>query len=176
MNTNRDRLDDAIDDVVTRMVRVTENDALATQIINALPERVSWFGWLFHSWAPRLAMIAIVVVAGIVWGNRRPATTPQLDPLASTLTLPQPVVFVASVREAEPNRTMPVEPVEPVEPVGPVELAKVDFDRSLAAVAAPGDLAIELLSPESLPAEDALAIAPLAIADLALTAESFPPR
>jgi len=63
-----------------------------------------------------------------------------------------------------------------VEPVEPVELAKVDFDRSLAAVAAPGDLAIELLSPESLPAEDALAIAPLAIADLALTAESFPPR
>jgi hypothetical protein len=170
MNTNRDRLDDAIDDVVTRMVRVTENDALATQIINALPDRVSWFGWLFHSWAPRLAMIAIVVVAGIVWGNRTPATTPQLDPLASTLTVPQPVVFVASVREAEPIRTMPVEPVEPV------ELAKVDFDRSLAAVAAPGDLAIELLSPESLPAEDALAIAPLAIAYLALTAESFPPR
>ena len=35
MNTNRDRLDDAIDDVLTRMVRVTENDALATQIIIA---------------------------------------------------------------------------------------------------------------------------------------------
>ena len=101
MNTNhRDRLDDAIDHVVTRMVRVDENDALASQIINALPERASWFGWLFHSWAPRLAMIAIVVVAGIAWGNRKPATTPQLDPLASTLTVPRPVEFVASVREA----------------------------------------------------------------------------
>jgi hypothetical protein len=51
-----------------------------------------------------------------------------------------------------------------------------DFDRSLAAVATPGVLAIESLNPESLPAEVALAIAPLAIADLALTAESFPPR
>jgi hypothetical protein len=172
MNTNRDRLDDAIDDVVTRLVHVKENDALATQIINALPERVSWFGWLFHSWAPRLAMIAIVAVAGIVWGNRTPATTPQLDPLASTLTVPQPVVLVASVREAEPNRTMPLEHLEPLERMEP----SADFDRSLAAVAAPGVLTIESLSPASLPAEDALAIAPLAIADLALTAESFPPR
>jgi hypothetical protein len=51
-----------------------------------------------------------------------------------------------------------------------------DFDRSLAAIAAPGVLAVESLNPESLPVEDALAIAPLAIADLALTAESFPPR
>jgi hypothetical protein len=154
------------------MVHVTENDALATQIIHALPERVSWFGWLFHSWAPRLAMIAIVVVAGIVWGNRTPSTTSQLDPLASTRTVPQPVVFVASVQEAEPNRTMPLERVAPLERMEP----SADFDRSLAAVAAPGDLAIELLSPESLPAEDALTIAPLAIADLALTAEFFPPR
>ena len=172
MKTNRDRLDEAIDHVVTRMVHVEDNDALATQIINALPERASWFGWLFHSWAPRLAMIAIVVAVGIVWGNRKPATTPQLDLLASTLTVPQPAVFVASVREAEPNRTMPVEHLEPLERMEP----SADFDRSLAAVAAPGVLAIELLSPESLPAEDALAIAPLAIADLALTAESFPPR
>ena len=172
MNTNRDRLDDAVDDVVTRMVHVKENDALATQIIHALPERVSWFGWLFHSWAPRLAMIAIVVVAGIVWGNRTPATPPPLDPLASTLTVPQPVVLVASVREAEPNRTMPLERVAPLERMEP----SADFDRSLTAVAAPGVLTIELLSPASLPAEDALAIASLAIADLALTAESFPPR
>ena len=36
----------------------------------ALPERVTWFGWLFHSWAPRLAMIAVVVAAGIVLGYR----------------------------------------------------------------------------------------------------------
>jgi hypothetical protein len=174
MNTShRDRLDDAIDQVVTRMVRVEENDALASQIINALPERASWFGWLLHSWAPRLAMIAIVVAAGIVWGNRKPAPTPQLNPLAGTQTVPQPVVFVASVREAQPNRTMPVELVEPLEPM---ELSRIDFDRSLAAIAAPEVLAVESLSPESLPVENALAIAPLAIADLALTAESFPPR
>ena len=172
MNTNRDRLDEAIDHVVTRMVRVEENDALATDIINALPERVTWIGWLFYSWAPRLAMIAIVVAAGIVWGNRKPATTPQLDPLASTMAATEPVAFVAAVREAERNRTMPLEHLEPLEPLEPAP----DFDRSLAAVAAPGVLAIESLSPESLPADDALAIAPLAIADLALTAESFPPR
>jgi hypothetical protein len=117
-------------------------------------------------------MIAIVVAAGIVWGNRKPATTPQLDPLASTQTVSQPVVFVASVREAVPNRTMPLEHLEPLERMEP----SADFDRSLAAIAAPGVLAVESLNPESLPVEDALAIAPLAIADLALTAESFPPR
>lgn len=169
MKTNRDRLDDAIDHVVTRMVRIEENDALASHIINALPERASWFGWLFHSWAPRLAMIAIVVAAGIVWGNRKPATTPQLDPLASTLTVSQPVMSVASVREAAPNRTMPLEHLEPVEPAA-------DFDRSLPAIDAVASLGVDSLAPDSLPASEGLVLESLVIADLPLTAEPISPR
>ena len=184
MNTNRDlsaearsatvdRLDEAIDHVVTRMVRVEENDVLATQIVNALPERASWFGWLFHSWAPRLAMIAIVVAAGIVWGNRRPATTPPLGPLASTWTTTQPVALVASVREAALDRTMPLEPVERLEPMEP---SKVDFDRSLPAIAAMDALTIDALAPANLTEDAPLTLTPLAIADLPLTAESNSPR
>ena len=174
MNTNRDRLDDAIDDVVTRMVHVKENDALATQIIHALPERVSWFGWLFHSWAPRLAMIAIVVVAGIVWGNRTPPTTPQLDPLARTVTATtEPAAFVASVRPAAPIRTMPLEPVEPLEPLEP---SRTDFDRSLPELAAVASLDFDSLAPASLLASEGLVLESLVIADLPLTAEPISPR
>ena len=176
MNTNRDRLDEAIDHVVTRMVRVEENDALATHIINALPERVTWFGWLFHAWAPRLAMIAIVIAAGIVWGNRTPATTPQLDPLAGKLTATEPVALFAAVREAEPNRTMPVEPVERMEPVEPVELAKVDFDRSLPSIGTVAALDFDSLALASLPASEGLVLESLVIADLPLTAEPISPR
>ena len=171
MNTNRDRLDEAIDHVVTRLVRVEDNDALVTHIINALPERERWFGWLFHSWAPRLAMVAIVVVAGIVWGNRKPAT-PQIGPLASTLTTTQPAAFVASVREAAPNRTMPVEPVERLEPLEP---SRIDFDRSLPAIAAVAALNFDSLAPDALPASEGLILESLVIADLPLTAE-FSPR
>jgi hypothetical protein len=173
MNTNRDDLDDAIDHVVARMVRVEENDALASQIVDALPERASWFGWLFHSWAPRLAMIAIVVAAGIVWGNRKPATMPQLDPLASTLTAAQPVAFVATVREAVPTRTMPLEPVEPLQPLEP---SKVDFDRSLPSIVTVASLELDSLAPAPLPSSEGLVLEPLVIADLPLTAEPISPR
>ena len=169
MSTSRDRLDETIDQVVVRMVRVEENAALASQIINALPERVSWFGWLFHSWAPRLAMIAIVVAAGIVWGNRKPSPT-QPIPLASTMSAIEPVTFVAAVREAEPNRTMPLEPVEPLRP------SSMDFDRSLPALAGVASLNFDSLAPDALPASEGLVLESLVIADLPLTAEPISPR
>ena len=172
MNTSRDRLDEAIDHVVARMVHVEENDVLATQIVNALPERASWFGWLFHSWAPRLAMVAMVIAAGIVWGNRTPATIPQLNPLASTLTAIEPVALVATVREAEPSRTMPLEPVERLEPMEP---SRIDFERSLPAIAAVASLNLDSLAPDALPASEGLMLESLVIADLPLTAE-FSPR
>jgi hypothetical protein len=175
MNTNRDRLDDAIDQVVTRMVRVEENAALASQILNALPARASWFGWLFHSWAPRLAMIAIVVTAGIVWGNRKPATSPQLDPLASTRTVAEPAALVAAVQEAAPGRTTPLERVEPVEPLEPLAVA-ADFERSLPSLGAVAVMEFDSLAPVSLPEDAPLTLTPLAIADLPLTAEFSPRR
>ena len=181
MNTNRDLsaeaqsakvdpLDEAIDQVVTRMVRVEDNDALATQIINALPERVSWFGWLFHSWAPRLAMIALIAAAGIVWGNRQPVASPSAALLASARTIAGPSAFAVAVREAEPNRTMPLEPVEPLEP------SRIDFDRSLPSIATVVSLNFDSLAPASLPASEGLVLESLVIADLPLTAEPISPR
>jgi hypothetical protein len=172
MNTNRDRLDDAIDQVVTRMVRVEENAALASQILNALPARASWFGWLFHSWAPRLAMIAIVVTAGIVWGNRKPATSPQLDPLASTTTATEPAAFVSTVREAAPHRALPLERLAPVERLEPT----ADFDRSLPSIGVVASLEFDSLAPDAVPESEGLVLESLVIADLPLTAEPISPR
>ena len=167
-----DRLDQAIDQVAQRLTRVEDNAALAAQIINALPERVTWFGWLFHSWAPRLAVIAVVVVSGIVWGSRREASTPSASPLASSQPLIAPTALVASVREAEPNRTMPLERVESLEPLEP---ARADFERSLAAIAPPAALSLKAVAPSQLPGQGALAVEPLVIADLPLTAENISP-
>jgi len=127
---------------------------------------------LFHSWAPRLAMIAIVVAAGIVWGNRKPAPT-QPNPLASTMSAIEPAAFVAAVREAEPNRTMPLEPVEPLEPLEPL---RMDFDRSLPAIVAIASLDFDSLAPDALPASEGLVLESLVIADLPLTAEPISPR
>jgi hypothetical protein len=172
----RDHLDEAIDQVAARLTRVDENDALAAQIISALPERLSWFGWLSHSWAPRLAMIAIVVAAGIVWGNRREVSTPIALPLASTQPVTTPIALVASVREAAPNRTMPLERLERLEPLEPLQPARSDFDRSLPAIAAMSPLELESLAPVSLPEDAPLTLAPLTIADLPLAAETISPR
>src|SRR5436190_5678542 len=173
----RDRLEDAIDQVSAQMTRVAENDAFAARILASLPERSTWFGWLMHSWAPRLAMIAIVVTVGIVWGNRRPRPIPPVaSPLASRATVSRPTVLVAAIRELEPNRTKPVEPLEPVEPVEPLELASVDHDRSLPSIAAVATLSIEPLAPVSLPEDTPLTVTPLAIAELPLTAETISPR
>ena len=188
MNTDRDQLDDAIDHLVARMVRVEEDDTLASRIVSALPERNTWFGWLSHSWAPRLAMIAMVVAAGLVWGNRgQLENTPIEPPLASAQPTTALAPLVASVREAEPNRTMRSESAfarhnsselrrdKRLEPVEPMELVS-DFERSLDAIAAPDALVLQSLAPPSLPEDAPLTLEPLVIADLPLTAETFSPR
>ena len=176
MNTERDRLDSAIDAVAARMTRVEENNAFATHIINALPERSIWSGWLFHSWAPRLAMLAVVIAAGILWSNRgshESSSAP--SPIAG-----QPVAaftpLVASVREAAPDRTMPLERLEPMEAMESMELSAVDHERSLPALGAVAALAIDSLAPVSLPEDAPLTLKPLEIADLPLTADGVSPR
>src|SRR5215213_3637831 len=100
-----DHLDRAIDRVAAEMTRVDDNDVLAAQIIRALPDRAMWRGWLFQSWVPRLATIAIVVASGIVWANRQPVTVTEIAPLGSREVATPPAAFFAVVREAEPNRT-----------------------------------------------------------------------
>jgi len=169
-----DRLDESIDRVAARMTRVEENHALASQIINALPERSIWSGWLFHSWAPRLAMVAILVTAGIVWNTRRSEPiTPSPLLIASAPAISTPTTFMAAVPELEPNRTKPMEPLELLEPVEP---ARPDFDRSLPSIAAVASLELDSLAPVSLPEDAPLTLKPLEIADLPLTADSISPR
>jgi hypothetical protein len=50
-----------------------------------------------------------------------------------------------------------------------------DFDRSLAAIAAPSALSLEVLAPSDLPVQGALVVEPLTIDDLALTSGTLSP-
>jgi hypothetical protein len=171
MNTQHDRLDDAIDRVAARMTRVEDNEAFAARILAALPDRSPW---TLHWLMPRLAMIAIILTAGVVWGYRRPQSiAPVASPIASVPTVSRPTALVAAVRELGTNRTKPVEPLERLEPL---ERASVDHERSLPSIAAVAALDIDSLAPGSLPEDAPLTLAPLAIADLPLTAESISPR
>ena len=63
MNTNQDRLDDAIDRVTARMTAVEEDAALAGRIVSSLPERSVW---LPQVWIARLAMGALAALAVVV--------------------------------------------------------------------------------------------------------------
>jgi len=83
-----------------------------------------------------------------------------------------PVQLMAAVREAEPDRTRPVERLELLEPLEP----RADFDRSLPAIAAMSVLELDSLAPASLPEDAPLTLKPLAIESLPLTDDSFSPR
>lgn len=175
MSTHRDRLDDAIDRIATRMTRVEENDAFTSRIVNALPERSRWAGWLFQSWAPRIAMIGGVLAAAIVWGSlgsRESGAVTQ--PLLSSQPLATPVTFAAGVREPlEPGR-MPLGPLEPLAPLEPL-VPGGDFEFSLPPIEAVAALQVEAVAAASLSEDAPLTLMPLAIADLS-TAENNSPR
>lgn len=171
---NRDQLDHAIDQVAARLTHVTDDEGLALRIIETLPERPTWsLYWLM----PRLAITAGIAAIAVT-------VVLQTFDDRSTEVLRSAVLSSPAVQPAGvPEHRTDVEPTQigrrtiverPSNDRRTIDVP--DFDRSLAAIAAPGVLVVESLSAESLPAEDALAIAPLAIADLALTAESFPPR
>ena len=168
MNTNRDFVDEAIDHVAKRLTHVEEDAQFASRIVAALPERVTWFGWLTQSWAPRLAMMAIVASGAVLWSGRQSTTevSPAAAPLASVTNSNWPQL-VASINPAPGTpgtpgtlETKPLEPVEPLEPLEP-------FDGLPS-------LALADVAPEALPVEGSLAVPSIVIADLPLTAESFP--
>jgi hypothetical protein len=175
MNTHRDRLDDAIDRIAARMTRVEENDAFASRIINALPERSMWAGGLFQSWAPRIAMIAVVVAAAIVWGVRGSRESDAVtQPLLSSQPLAAHVTFVAGVRETLGPARMPLEPFVPLAPLEPL-VPGSDFEFSLPPIEAVAALQVEAVAAASLSEDAPLTLMPLAIADLP-TAETISPR
>ena len=174
MNTQRDHLDEAIDHVATRLTHVDEDAQFASRVIAALPERVTWFGWLTHAWAPRLAMLAIVAGGFAIWNARHTtAVTPSAQPLASVVNTNWPPLAVSIHSEGVVSvaNTMPVAGVAATATVD-----RADHEFSLPPVSAPATVEIAALSPAALPAEGTLTLAPIVIADLPLTAESFPQR
>lgn len=172
--SDRDHLDDAIDRVAKQLTHVDDDALFATRVIAALPERTTWFGWLMHSWAPRLAMIAIIVGAVALWNVRR-VTTELPAVSTTTLTAYAPALVPVAPEFLEPVGIEPLEPrrTKPMEPGNP---GTVEPFIGLPSIEAPKAIAVNDIGPQALPVEDALAVPPLAIAELPLTAESFPER
>jgi hypothetical protein len=184
LSTKLDRLDTAIDQVTARMVQVRDGEELALRIARALPERSSRFSWLI----PQFAAIAAVAIAAGVW-MLRDTSTPSLSPLPSSDVVAVIAVpnTVAAVEPGTALRTKPLETasarhisgglrrdrrLEPLEPV----MGGADHERSLAPIAPMPALVVSDVAPGELAPTPELLLAPLVIADLPLTAESFPPQ
>ena len=167
---DRDHLDEAIDHVAARMTAVSEDAHMTERIVAALPEASLFHWWLRSAWAPRLAAVALVVIGAALW-NRNGLERPGPAPAA-------PPALVAFAPVVVPNRpiTSSVERLERLEPVEPVEVVRVDHERSLPAIEAMTALGMSSLTPRDLPVSEPLALRPIEIGDLALTAESFSPR
>jgi hypothetical protein len=181
MNTNRDQLDEAIDQVAARLTHMTEDEGLALRIVNQLPERATWLGWLFHSWAPRLAVGVLAVGTALVvlrtFDDRSPDVL-RTENAGLPTVVASPIVEPApDVRRtiAEPSQIVRRTIVERPQNDRRT-LDAPDFERSLPPIAAVRALEFDSLAPVSLPEDAPLTVAPLAIADLPLTAESDFPR
>lgn len=183
----KDPIDTAIDQVAARMVQVREDEDLALRIASALPERSSRFGWL----VPQFAAIAAFAIAAVVWSLRGPAT-PSLLPSSDVVAVMAVPNTVAAVEPGTAVRALPLEsafarhvvselrrdrllgPLELLEPF--VRVDGVDHERSLAPIETMSALVMRDMDPDALPGSPALVLAPIAITELPLTAESFSPR
>jgi hypothetical protein len=159
-----DRLDAAIDHVAARLVAVDDDPDLALRIASALPDRSSRFGWLI----PQLAAFSAIAIAAVVWSlAEQPASVavlPSTDMEALSAFPP------ATVREpGTALRTTPLERMEPVEPVELLEPSAVDFERALPA------LELSAIGLEALATAEPLALSPIEIGELPLTAETIAP-
>ena len=176
MTRDERALDDAIDAVSRRMVDVPDDADLARRIEQSLPDRESTARWLM----PRLALVSAAAVALVVWTTReRPVPTLPVLPSIAVNPLAPPVALVPSAAarepapapEPEPARTpllVLVEPLEHVEPWG-----ASDHERSLPPIAGPAAIPMSELATTTLPATPSLVLAPIEIADLPMTTESF---
>lgn len=169
-----DTLDAAIDRTAARMVAVPEDPEMVTRIVSVLPDRSSRLAWL----VPQFAALSAIVVAAVLWSTRErpeaPAPLPAVE-IAGMTSLPGVITAQDPGTHREPG-TEPSEPFEPSEPSEPSEPLKSDFERSLPALEIVGSLMVSDVTPSALPASPALELAPIGVADLPLTAESFPPK
>jgi hypothetical protein len=174
----QDQLDQAIDQVAARLTRVGDNDALASQIINALPDRPAWsLYWLM----PRLAITATLAAIAITVVLR--TFDERSTAVLRTENASQPAVALGPIVEPLNDRRTIVERPSN-ERRTTVErpsndrrtLDAPDFERSLEAIEALSALELDSLAPVSLPEDAPLTLAPLAIADLPLAPEPISPR
>ena len=178
-----DRLDLAIDQVAARLVAVPDDDEMTLRIVSALPQRTSRLRWLL----PQLAAIGAIVIAALFWTTR--GNTPPTLATLPTLDGPRMNGLANAVAANEPGtalRTMPLESASarndsrelrrdlavggPLEPMEPLE---GDHERALSAIETVAALVVPSVSPIEIPATELLTIAPIAVSDLPMTAESF---
>jgi hypothetical protein len=183
MSTNRDlsaearsakvdRLDDAIDQVAARMTRVDDDAELSTRIVAALPERSGWsLSWL----VPRLAITAVLGLATAtvllrMFDDGSASVLGTFDGRSTNVPLAVAALEHRTYVEPASNvgRTI-------VEPLSNDRLNDPDHDRSLPALEA-SVLTFDSLAPVALSEDALLTVEPLEIADLPLTADSFPQR
>ena len=170
----RDQLDQAIDQVAAQLTRVEHDDVLSQRILASLPDRSPW---LWHSWIPRLALTAMLAIAAAYavlrpFDERSTTVLQTFDERSTTVLrtenadLPVVELRVAAsqtiVERSWNDRRTTVEP--PSNDRG----TAVDFERSLAAIAALSALTLTPVATSDLPAESGLVVEPLAIADLPL--------
>ena len=162
-----ERLDTAIDHVAARMVAVPDDGEMTRRIVSALPERTSRLRWLI----PQFAAIGAIVIAALAWPTRNESTADiAMRPSsagASMIGLANPV---AADAPGTALRTTPLEPLEPLEALEPLE---GDHERALLPIDAVAALVVPSMSPVEIPATELLTIAPIAVSDLPMTAESF---
>ena len=162
-----DRLDTAIDHVASLMVAVPDGGEMTLRIGSALPERTSRLRWLI----PQFAAIGVTVIVALVWTTRNESTSEiaMLPSSAGTsmIGLASPV---AANEPGTPLRTMPLERLELLERLEPLE---GDHERALLPIEAVAALVVPSMSPIEIPATELLTIAPIAVSDLPMTAESF---
>jgi hypothetical protein len=177
----KDPIDTAIDQVTARMVQVREDEDLALRIAAALPARSTRVSWLI----PQFAAIAVFAIAAVVWTMRDPAT-PALLPSSEVAALGVVPNTVAAIAPGTGIRTLPLESAfarmrelrrdKPLELLEPLGSDGADHERSLAPIAAMSAIVMRDMAPDALPGSPALTLAPIEIADLPMTAESFSPR
>lgn len=179
MNTDRDRLDEAIDRIAARMTTLEDDTALAARIAAALPERRFGLTWILAGWAPRLAVLAMAAIAitlvlrtfydgstKVLRTERASAALSIVEPLSNkrrTLVEP-PVIERRTFVELSLNRRGTT-----------VAGDLADHERSLPPIEPIAGLAVDALTPSELALEPVLVPAPLMIADLPLSSD-FPPH
>ena len=165
--TMPDRLDTAIDQVASRMVAVPDDGEMTLRIVSALPERTSRLRWLI----PQLAAIGALVIVALVWTMRN-ESTPGIAMLPSPAgtSMIGLANAVAADAPGTASRTMPLEGLEHLDRMEPLD---GDHDRALLPIEAVAALVVPSLSPVDIPATELLTIAPIAVSDLPMTAESF---